>query len=385
MSHHSSIPFVSLPFPKSEYARRQQKMFEEMERVGLDAILVTAHGHLQYFTGYNGQGGYYRPFPLILIPGRPPTYVVREYEVDAVRSESCIDDITTYTYQDDFAKVCADVLRRYEVQSRKVGLQLNSWNLAPADVSAIQALLPELKVTDATSIISSVASVMGDLEIQAMRDAMTMTDLAVKTFQQSLRNGVSEVDVLNKIQKKVRASGGEISTDVYIVFGERVKLPHGHPTRHQIRNNQPAFMEVGGSKQGYAAGLLRCAVLGRHPETESLHQLSEEVLEAAIAAIKPGVVTGEVHAAACKVMGRSGRRDAFRQRTGYGTGINWSERGYLSFEPGTEYLLKAGMTFHMPIILRGESGYLFGAGEQILVTEGGAEILSTTSRRLYFA
>lgn len=379
------IPFVNLPFPKSEYARRQQNMLAAMERAGLDALLVTAHGRLQYFTGYNGQGGYFRPFPLIMVPGRAPTYVVREYELDAVRVESCIDEVITYRHQDDFATVCADVLRRYGLRSGRVGLELNCWNLAPADVSALQAQLPNLDVTDATRLVTSVASVMGELEIAVMRAAMATTDVAVRTFQQALRDGVTESEVLAKIKEDVEKAGGELWPEVYIVFGERVKLPHGRPTCYPISNNQPAFMEVAGVKHGYAPGVLRCAVLGRNPEAESLHALSEEALEAALNTIKPGVAASEVHAAASRVIERSGRPETFRHRIGYGTGINWMERGYISLEPGASDVLEAGMTFHMPLILRGESGYHFGAGEQILVTEGGAEILSATPRTLYFA
>ncbi|MER9865369.1 hypothetical protein [Mesorhizobium sp. M0185] len=43
-----SIPFTGAPFPKSEYERRQQKVLETVAQAELDALVVTAHGHLQY-------------------------------------------------------------------------------------------------------------------------------------------------------------------------------------------------------------------------------------------------------------------------------------------------------------------------------------------------
>ncbi|TIP01702.1 MAG: aminopeptidase P family protein, partial [Mesorhizobium sp.] len=46
----SAIPTTGLPFPRTEYERRQQSVFEAMERANLDALLVTAHGHLQYLV-----------------------------------------------------------------------------------------------------------------------------------------------------------------------------------------------------------------------------------------------------------------------------------------------------------------------------------------------
>ncbi|MFB6418800.1 M24 family metallopeptidase [Bradyrhizobium tunisiense] len=381
----SAIPLAGIPFPRSEYERRQKKVLEAMERADLDALLVTAHGHLRYLTGYDGMGGYFMPFPLILAPGRAPTYVVREYEINGVRAEGCIDEIVGYTQQQDFAKVCADVLRRYGLENRRVGFELGCWNLAPADVSALQAQLPNMKIADATRLVTSVSVVKNELEINVMRDAMAMTDLAVRTFQEGLRDGVTEAEVAAAIYSEVRKAGGDDVKMVSLGFGDRNKLPHGKPLRHALKNNEPAMIEVGGTKHAYAAGLVRGAVLGRHPETETLYALSQEALEAAIEAIKPGVTAGEVDAAGRKVIERSGRPEVFRHRTGYQIGINWGERGNLSLEPGAPDILRAGMTLHMPFILFSESGYLFGCSENVLVTERGAEVLSRTPHTLYRA
>lgn len=43
------------------------------------------------------------------------------------------------------------------------------------------------------------------------------------------------------------------------------------------------------------------------------------------------------------------------------------------------------MTLHVPLILFGENGNLFGCSERVLVNERGAEVLSATSRTLYQA
>jgi Xaa-Pro aminopeptidase len=356
-----------------------------MAQAGLDALVVTAHGHLRYLSGYDGMGGYFMPFPLILAPDRAPTYVVREYEVNGVRAESVIDEILGYTQQEDFAKVCADVLRRYGLENKRVGFELGCWNLAAADVNALQAQLPNMKVVDATRLVASVAAVKNDLEIEAMREAMTMTDLAVRTFQNSLQDGAIEVEVAEAIHDAVKMAGGDEIRLVSLGFGDRNKLPHGRPVRHPIKKNQPAMIEVGGTKRAYHAGLVRCGVLGRHPECESLHALSVEALEAAIAAIKPGATAGQVDAAGRKVIERSGRPQVFRHRAGYQIGINWGERGNLSLEPGSADVLQAGMTLHMPFILFSENGYLFGSSENVLVTKRGAEMLSRTPHTLFQA
>ncbi|WP_457661416.1 M24 family metallopeptidase [Sinorhizobium medicae] len=380
-----AIPVTGIPFPNSEYEHRQQKVLEAMVRAELDAVLVTAYGHQEYLTGYDGNGGYFAPFPLILVPGRAPIFVAREFDLDTVRAESCIEEIIPYSQQNDFAPVCADVLRRLDLQSRRVGMELGCWNLAPADVNAIQALLPDLKIVDASRLVSSVSAVKSDLEIQAIRSAMTTTDLVVTTFQRSLHIGVTEAEMLAFITDELGKSGGELCPAPTLLFGERTRLPHGTPKKHPIGNNESAFMEMGTLKHKYAAGLCRSAIIGRNPALESLHNLAEEALEAAIAAIRPGQTAGAIDAAARGVIERAGRAHVFRHRTGYQIGINWTERGDLSLEPGAKEILQTGMTLHMPIILFDEGGHGIGCSETVLVTEGGVEVLSSTPHTLYRA
>ncbi|RUW81132.1 MAG: aminopeptidase P family protein [Mesorhizobium sp.] len=387
MTSTSSVPLVGLIFPSAEYECRLQRVFEAMERANLDALLVTAHGNLQYLSGYDGRGAIFMPFPLILVPGQKPTLVVREFDLRSVRLASWVEDIVHYREQTEFAQVCADAIRKFGLKGR-IGLELGCWNLAPADVNALQAELPDLKFVDASRLVATVAAVKTKMELEVMRSAMKMTDLAVKVFQRSLREGISEAEVAANIESEVEQAGGTVpasASSSTLLFGERTKLPHGSAKNNAIRNNEPAFMEMGGVQSGYHCGLVRSAVLGRHPETESLHDLSIEVLEAAISVIRPGATAGEVDAAGRKVLERHGRPGLLNHRVGYQTGINWVERGYISLEPGAKDILEPNMTLHMPIILCGENGYVFGTSEHVVVTEQGSEILSSTPHTLYRA
>jgi len=312
-------------------------------------------------------------------------FVAREYDAEAVRAEGCVDEIVDYTHQRDVAKTCAEVLRQHRLQNRRVGLELGCWKLAPTDVSTLRGECPDIKIVDASRVVASVAAVKSELELDVMRQAMATTDLAVRAFQNLVCEGVSEAEVFATIAGEVSKAGGEVWRSVTLVFGDRTKMPHGVPTPHAIRNNEPAMIEIGGVKHGYAVRLVRSAVLGRHPETEALHALSVEALETALAAIKPGISANVVDAAARRVIERSGRSRAFRHRTGYQSDIHWTERGNLSLEPAADDILKAGMTLHLPIILFGETGHLFGCSEHVVVTETGVELLSRSDRKLFYA
>ncbi|WP_412177109.1 M24 family metallopeptidase [Mesorhizobium sp. J8] len=74
-----------------------------------------------------------------------------------------------------------------------------------------------------------------------------MTDLAVRTFQSSLREGVTELEMTATMAAAVRAETSNARGEVglssgTILFGERTRLPHGPPSQHPIRKNEPAFL-----------------------------------------------------------------------------------------------------------------------------------------------
>lgn len=384
MAISASIPLTGVPFPKHEYDRRLQAVMDRIERAGLDGIAVTAHSHQRYLTGYDGSGAYFGPFPLVVVPGRDPVYLVRAYDEDSVRAGSVIADVQPYIQWKDLGPRWADALRSLGIERGRLGLELGCWGLAPADVAALEAELPDLTIVDATTLVRSATAVKSPLEIETMRRAMGLTRIAVSTFYRSLTEGATELEVAHAVDEAIVTGGGE-TRPYTLVFGPRTALPHGEPGVNRLERDQPAFIEVSGFIHGYAAGLCRSAVLGRHPGAEALHATAEEALAAGIDAIRPGASAGEIDRAVRGVIEDAGEAAAFRHRAGYQIGIDWLERGNISLEPGAPEILEPGMTVHLPIILFRQGEFGVGVSETIRVTAAGREVLSGLPRAIYRA
>lgn len=376
------IPLTRPPFSIEEYGRRQDAVIAQVTAEKLDALLVTASTHQEYLSGYDGSGSYFRPFPIIVVPGRPLTYVVRRYDVEAVLAEGVIENVVAYTQQYEFGATVAQVLRGLGVAGGRIGMELDGYQLAPTDVAAIQAELPDAAIVDATRLVARIAAVKSPVEIETMRASMAATDAAIRAFWANIVEGRTEVETEAAMDAAMVAAGSQVRSYT-LLFGTRTAIPHGAPKKYALQRNQPAFTEVGGFKNGYSAGLCRSAVLGSHQAAEDLHRVADEALEAAIDAIKPGVLARDVDAAARGVIERAGRLDTFRHRTGYQTGINWSDRGNLSLDPREEEVLEENMTLHMPFILFEWGKFSTGTSENVLVTATGAEILSSTPHTMH--
>src|SRR4051794_13656141 len=159
-----SIPGTGFAFEPAEYDRRYGAVTAAIAAAGLDALAVTSHASLEYLTGYPVSGGYFAPFTLIVLPDHEPLYVVREYDRDAVRTQSWIEDVRGYAQERDQPQVLADALQALALDRSRLGLELGSWNLAPRDVSMLEKLLPQLQVIDATELVPSVAAIKSAVE-----------------------------------------------------------------------------------------------------------------------------------------------------------------------------------------------------------------------------
>ncbi len=144
-------------------------------------------------------------------------------------------------------------------------------------------------------------------------------------------------------------------------------------------------LDFGGVLDGYCSDLTRTVAVGNpDPEARRVHTAVLEAQRAAIAAVRPGVETSSVDAAARAVLEDRGLGAAFGHGTGHGLGLDVHEQPRItrarpdvpavSLEPGMVFTIEPG-------------AYLAGWGgvrieDDVLVTNSGCELLTTSRRDL---
>jgi Xaa-Pro dipeptidase len=146
-------------------------------------------------------------------------------------------------------------------------------------------------------------------------------------------------------------------------------------------------MEITGTHHRYVAPLMRTAVMGEPgPKVLEMASLVIQGLEATMAAIRPGVTSGEVDDVCRGIMEKAGYYESFRKRTGYSVGFgfppSWNEGHIVSLRKGDPTRLEAGMVFHLPVALRDYGVSCVGLSETVLVTDKGCEALTHYPRQL---
>ena len=148
-------------------------------------------------------------------------------------------------------------------------------------------------------------------------------------------------------------------------------------------------MEAGGTHNRYNCMLSRTVIVGT-PDRKwtAMAEASRDTLNAAKAAIRPGVTSHEVDRAARTVMGKAGLAKYFMHRTGYSIGIgvppDWGEGRIMSINENDPTALEAGMCFHLIPDLKvvHEGGVVFS--ESVVVTATGHQVLTDFPQQIFF-
>jgi Xaa-Pro dipeptidase len=199
---------------------------------------------------------------------------------------------------------------------------------------------------------------------------------------------MTTIDVHSLVAAAYKRVGfqGEASLNI----DEFTALPHGSRQPQTLHEGSILMLDDGCDVEGYTSDITRTFVLGKASDKmKSVFDLVHRAQSAALAAARPGVPTGEVDAAARKVIVDGGYGPGFTyfsHRVGHGIGMDMHEWPYLVKNDMYGYdlqpRLNAGNLFsdEPGVYIRGEFGVRLE--DDMLITEAGAELLTPQSPSL---
>jgi Xaa-Pro aminopeptidase len=354
----------------SEYTQRRLAIGSALKPRKLDALIVTCLANVRYLSGFTGSNG-----ALLISAGGCELFTDPRYELQASQEADCRVRAARGPL---LAHLMAVVQRK---KFRRLGFEKFriSWdacNFLAESLSLGAALEPVAGLIEELRMVKSAS------EIALIRQSMAICDAAFEATLTGLRAGVSERDVAAELDYQIRRRGADgAAFETIVAAGARSALPHAHPTDNPLRNKQLVLIDVGASQAGYCSDMTRTMILGRAgTKARRLYQAVAEAQASALAAVRPGVTAASVDRAARRVLARHGLEREFAHATGHGLGLEIHEPPRLGKRE--RIVLQPGM-----VITVEPGAYLTGFGgvrieDTVLVTAGGAEVLTTTSKDL---
>ncbi|HEX5110224.1 MAG TPA: Xaa-Pro peptidase family protein [Vicinamibacterales bacterium] len=367
----------------SVLARRQQQVRQSLDPA-LDALILTTPANIRYLSNHAGSAG-------TLVLTGDAVHLLVDFRYTAAVAElqaspyAC-PALRVWPVPASYDEALLECLNTIGVkivgfESAHLTVARHQWLIAESPARA-----PGVTFQSTARVIEAVRVVKDSTEIGSLRDAAGRLSQVVDRALGAVRAGETERAVAAAIEAALRAAGYERPAfETIVASGPNAALPHHHPGARALAAGDLVVLDFGGVLDGYCCDLTRTVSIGApSPQARQVYDAVHEAQRAAIAAVRPGIDTAAVDAAARSVLDARGLGAAFGHGTGHGLGLDVHEEPRIArprsdapavpLEPGMVFTIEPG-------------AYLPGWGgvrieDDVLVTATGCELLTTVPREL---
>ncbi|PWU16883.1 MAG: hypothetical protein C5B48_16715 [Candidatus Rokuibacteriota bacterium] len=220
----------------------------------------------------------------------------------------------------------------------------------------------------------------GELELIAR--AAAIADQAYERLSQERFVRRSERELAWRMEilfHELGASGPAF--EIIVASGPNAALPHSRPTDRVVGPGETVIVDAGCTVGGYNSDGTRTFATGPLPdELAHAYEVCRRAQQTGLAAVRPGIVGGDVDATARAVIEGEGLGERFGHGLGHGVGLEVHEYPWLN--PELEHVLAVGnvVTVEPGVYLPGLGGVRIE--DLVVVREQGPEVLTGFTKEL---
>ncbi|HXD59840.1 MAG TPA: Xaa-Pro peptidase family protein [Thermoleophilaceae bacterium] len=239
-----------------------------------------------------------------------------------------------------------------------------------------------IEIADGQQLMQRARVIKTADEITLLDTACMMVDSAYEELYKKLAPGLRENECVGIVSKKLYDMGSEHVEGVNAISGERCS-PHPHVySDRALRPGDPAYFDILHSHLGYRTCYYRTFAVGSaSPALVDAYARCRDLLDRAIALVRPGVTTAEVASVwpRAEEFGFPNEEAAFALQFGHGVGLSIWEKPIISRLVSLDHpeTIEEGMVFALETFWPAADGWSAARiEEQLVVTADGCEVIT---------
>lgn len=369
---------------------RLKRLQDEMEKNGVDALVLTWPENLRYACDLMVPYGvtWATRYAAVVFQKGSPVALPAGVDLGAFRRVmQWVEDIKPLPVEaKSWAGIIKSSLEERRVEKGKIGVDVLPFVL----YQALRDALPDATFVDAEPILNSARIIKSEEEIKAIREAVEVAEYALEEAMRITKVGVTEYEIAAKsVEVMLRVGAEGIAFFPIVSSGPGTAVLRRFPTMKRVRSGELVLIDIGCLYNGYHGIVGRTICVGRPSEKQKeIYRTVYEAEMEAINTIAPGVKVSEVDRAAREVIRKAGFKEyEHKNVTGWGTGTKRLEppvigepeitkvegKEEMELQPGMVIVLEPGIFYHDDPEVGGVR-----LSDMVLVTEDGCEVLTKT-------
>lgn len=348
--------------------RRVERLRGSLREAGLAGLVVFGGRNIRYLTGFTGSDG-------IVVVREDEVVLVSDFRYRLQAAQEA-PDVRFVEVDDGMGRALLSLLKG----AGRIGFE--SDHLTIGRWQSFDRTLEDVDRGLVAGLVEKLRMVKTPEELPPLRAAARLAALTEERLQDMHVVGRSERDVALDLEMWVRQQGSEPTPFSFIVAaGPRGAMPHAEVTTAVIEPGHLLVVDLGAVVDGYASDTTRTFATGSlGPREHEIYDLVLRAQRAARDACRPGMTGAELDAVARGLIEEQGMGEYFKHSLGHGVGLDVHEEPRISSR--SSQVLEPGMviTIEPGIYLPDLGGVRIE--DTVLVTEGGAEVLTESERGL---
>ncbi len=266
-----------------------------------------------------------------------------------------------------------DLLAESKAAAGRIGVELDF--LPAVLLEVLRNALPSAEIVPVDSAFDDLRAVKTPEEVDRLRSALALCDLAQAETRRLVRSGISEIELWTQVKGRLEMeAGSRLPVLADFVAGRRTADIGGLPGNYVLAEGDPVIADIVPRLNGYWGDNCGTHFVGEPPsQLRRAYQVVLAALCAGMAAIRPGLRACDLDAQLRKAI-QDGGYEPYPHHSGHGLGTTYHEEPRIvpyntaALQPGMVIALEPGV-------------YIPGAGgvrleDVVLVTRDGCEVLT---------
>ncbi|WP_018441903.1 M24 family metallopeptidase [Trinickia symbiotica] len=371
----------TLLFSLDEYHHRLNKVRAAMRERNLSTLIIDQTEFLFYISGFGISENMYRAC-VVPLEGEP-VFMLRAMDERPYLETTWLAQHVGFSDWEDPIEVLEQLLRERGWDAGHIGLDGDSYCMTLNRFKRLQAALPNAKFGDYSGVLEVLRARKSPAEIDYVRRAAAIGDIAIEEALKVSGVGTSERDAAAAVAYTFIRHGADSGRTGPITNGVGDAFLHGNLHSRPLAKGEILHLELLPFVNGYSARIMRPAVMGEASDQQQrIARQLLEIQDRQFAAMRPGAIAKDIDAIARDAILAAGLRPTFPNITGYTLGYYSQSTPHTSdftrvFLNNAGWALEEGMIFHMYVSADG-----IAFSETVLVTNDGVELLTKSPRRL---